>query len=373
MKVLILSESIAGSGHTKAANNIAKGIQSINPSAIVKVDTTLDKISPKLASWTSKVYMGTISHLSPLWGWAYSREKQWSKLSKTFLRKFAAKRLEAYIINEQPDIVIGTHAFCLGGLAQLKTKNNHSFLLGAVFTDYTINEFWLHDEIDHYFVGTNELQERLITHYKIPDYQIHVTGIPIDPKFSVYVERANFRRGHAIPNNIPLVLLSGGGLGLGAYDEILQALREYKQRLYLVVFTGMNPHSKQALSKYQDNYPHEVLLLDYVDNMHEWMKSADLLIGKPGGLTVSEAMASRLPLLIYKPIPGQEEKNSQFLLEANVAMQAKNKEELRSQVELFFSDGSLAQSIQNTLSRIGKPTAAMDVGRTMVSCLDNWN
>src|SRR5699024_3819607 len=106
----------------------------------------------------------------------------------------------------------------------------------------------------------------------------------------------------------------GGGLGLAPFIEILQGLASIKRKLKVCVITGMNSRAKQDIEQWllRTDFPHPIYVESYVLNMEEWMSASDLLIGKPGGLTVSEALACQLPLLIYKPIPGQEERNSQF-------------------------------------------------------------
>lgn len=368
MKILILSESIAGSGHSRAAENVAKGIRLQAPDAEIKMDTSLSHVSPTLEKWSSRLYMGAIRHAAPLWGWAYQRDREWSRIGKKALNRFVAKKLEPYIEKEQPDIVVSTHAFCLGGLAELKQR--FAFRLGAALTDYWVNPFWVHERIDAYFVGADYVKAKMIADFSLEPFKIHVTGIPIDPCFSQPVSMDQLREKYSVPQKSCFILISGGGLGLLPYEEILQGLSRVDKPLFVAVLTGTNHEAKRKLEAFlaHSPFPHPILILDYVTNIHEWMKSADLLIGKPGGLTVSEALACHLPILIYKPIPGQEERNSRFLIAEEVGMAASNPQEVMRHVDQFYDDR--LKSLINRkekMERLAKPSSAVDVGKIMLN------
>ncbi|MBP1932876.1 MGDG synthase family glycosyltransferase [Ammoniphilus resinae] len=366
MRILILSESIAGSGHTIAAKNVAKGIHLLYPKAEIKIDTSLTRVSPLLEKVTSHLYLSTIQRASPLWGWAYNRERQWSFLGKDLLRKFTGRRLESYIKEESPDVVISTHAFCLGGLVELKQKYPHSFVLGAAFTDFLINPFWIFPEVDFYFVGADQLKKQMVEHYGISAENIFVTGIPIDPVFNQSLSRETIRNYLQIPPNHFHILVTGGGLGVGAYEEILSALGKVDGNLTVSVFVGNNQKLRREIESLLTEYLHPVFLHDYVSNMNEWMQAADLLIGKPGGLTVSEALACSLPLLIYKPIPGQEERNTRFLLASEAAWQAKSPEEIIRLVQQLLVNPRDLILLRQKAQQISRPNAAKQVGEIIL-------
>jgi processive 1,2-diacylglycerol beta-glucosyltransferase len=371
MKILILSETFAGSGHVVAARNIAKGIKTIYPEANIKMDSAFPKVSPFLEKWTGEAYMKTIRHASTLWGWAYQRDKEWSFVGKRLLSKIVASRLHQYLHTEKPDIVICTHAFCLGGLCELKKNpTTPPFLLAASLTDYCINHFWVFDEVDYYFVGSESIKQRMMHTYGIKSSRIYATGIPIDPQFNEAKDRALIRERHSIPNSTPLVLVSGGGLGLAPYEEILEALGGISNPLNIVVILGRNCKQRMKVENAASAIRHPTLIFDYVENMSEWMMAADLMIGKPGGLTVSEALSCELPLLIYKPIPGQEEQNSQFLLENEVALRADGPSQLYRILAEFLSNPWEQQRIKRKLKLFGKPTAALELGRIVIKELN---
>ncbi|WP_134698516.1 glycosyltransferase [Ammoniphilus sp. YIM 78166] len=368
MKILILSESIAGSGHTRAAENVAKGIRLHAPEAEIKIDSSLSHVSPTLEKWSSRLYMGAIRHAAPLWGWAYQRDREWSRMGKKTLNSFVARKIAPYIEKESPNIIISTHAFCLGGLAELKER--YGFRLGAALTDYWVNPFWIHEKIDAYFVGAEYVKEKIIRDFSLEAHKIHVTGIPIDPSFSQPVRREGIREKYSIPKDACFVLISGGGMGILPYEEILEGLSQVDKSLFVAVLMGTNQQAKKKVESHLAHaaFPHPILLLDYVSNIHEWMKSADLLIGKPGGLTVSEALACHLPILIYRPIPGQEERNSRFLLEEQVGMTAGNSEELKIQVNQFIEVRKQELAIQiERMKRLAKPASAEEVGKIMLN------
>ncbi|RKD27062.1 hypothetical protein BEP19_00365 [Ammoniphilus oxalaticus] len=367
MKVLILTESIAGTGHYQAAKNVAKGIAAVYPHAQIEVDQSLTHVNPFLERMTSKLYMGTIQHAAKLWGWAYQREREWSLLTKQALRKYIARKLQPYLEERGPDVVVSTHAFCLGGLAELKKKTSKPFRLGVALTDYSVNPFWIHSEIDHYFVGAMELKSRLIDQYGVSEKNIFVTGIPIDPCYSQRLDPIQARVKLNLQGDLPLCLVMGGGLGLVPFIEILKGLAEMDQKVKVCVITGTNTKAKEQLERWLEktSYPHPVYVKEYVSNMDEWMSAADLLIGKPGGLTVSEALACGLPLLIYKPIPGQEERNSQFLMDSQLALRVKSQAELPQLVDRFLADQQGARLLKQQIAKYSMPDAAYQVGKIL--------
>lgn len=373
MKILMLTETLAGTGHYKAAESLAKAISTINPNAQIKIDTPLTHANPLLEKMANKLYMGTIRHASSLWGWAYKRDRQWGYMGKDILRKYISKRLENYIDLEAPDLIVSTHAFCLGGLAELKNRKARSFHLAAAFTDYWVNSFWVHPEVDFYFVGAMKLKEKLMNEYRIQEEKIHVTGIPIDPKFDGSIDKAGLKTKLGISQPTLHILVMGGGLGIAPYEEILTGLSMVKaDELVVTVITGKNQQAKRSVEEWaqQKRVSYPLIILDYVDNIHEWMAAADVLIGKPGGLTVSEALACEVPFLIYKPIPGQEEQNSQFLLDSGIAIRADNTQQLAESVQKLSEDVEWRQLIRNRVLEFSKPSAAYDAGIILMKSLE---
>lgn len=367
MKVLILTESIAGTGHHKAAENVAKGIWAVYPKAQIQIDTSLSHANPLLEQITSKLYLGTIRHASKLWGWAYQRDQEWSFLGKNVLRKYMAKKLFSYINDQSPDIIVSTHAFCLGGLAELKQKVSTPYRLGVALTDYCVNPFWIHPEVDYYFVGAKELKTIMVEKYGVLERKVSVTGIPIDPRYNQPLDISQVRRKLQIDEKIPHFLIVGGGLGFLPFIDVLKGLAELKSKINLCVITGKNTKAKEEVQNWLSScsYPHPVQILDYVTNMEEWMSASDLVIGKPGGLTVSEALACQVPILIYKPIPGQEERNSQFLMNCQIALRVNRHSELPSIVEQFLMDPEKSNRIKQRVAQYSKPDAAFQVGKIL--------
>ncbi len=373
MKILLLTETLAGTGHYKAAESLEKAIYSINPHAKIKIDTPLTHANPLLEKMANKLYMGTIRHASPVWGWAYKRDRQWGFVGKDILRKYISKRLESYIELEAPDLIVSTHAFCLGGLAELKKKHLKPFRLAAAFTDYCVNSFWIHPEVDDYFVGAMKLKEKLVNEYSITEEKIHVTGIPIDPKFDECIDKEGIRSKLGISRTSLHILVMGGGLGLAPYEEILTGLSFVKATdLVVTVMVGKNQQAKAKIEEWaqQVKLSYTLVILDYVHNMNEWMASADLLIGKPGGLTVTEALACKVPILIYKPIPGQEERNSQFLLDSGIAFRADEIQQIAEIVQKLSEDKEWKHILRDRVMKFSKPKAAYHAGKILMDSLE---
>lgn len=361
-KVLIFTETIAGEGHHTAAMVLASMLHEMSPQIRTSVVYGLPYVSKWLAKSSQYLYLGTISHAPYVWGWAYKRESFWSKLFKDDMAQIVAARLEPYLLKEKPDVVVTTHAMCFGGLGELRKRNTIPFRLGAVITDFDVNEFWYHPAVDFYIVATDSLKQKMISRFNIDPEKIYPTGIPIDPRFSLFPEEHNKQDAKKMLNIDPerfTVLLAGGGTGYGPYLHIIENLLSLQEPLQILAITGKNQLLYDKIKQKIEVPPQQKLnLYGYVTNMHQFMNGADVLVGKPGGLTTSEALASSLPLILYKPIPGQEERNARYLLQENVAQLAQNIDDLLSMVKNMIHCHDGQHLMKEKAGELGKPFAA---------------
>ncbi len=371
-KILITTESIAGSGHLKAAESLKDGLISMDGNIEVVIRNTLSFVSPLLEKMTRESYLHTLNKAPRLWGWAYGKEGIWSAMFKESLGHMLSFRLSMLIRLERPDVIVCTHAFCLSGFAKAKTKYGFSYSLGAAITDFDVNGFWVHEDVDFYLVAHEKIRDKLIHTYNVPEHNVYVTGIPISPRFQTAVDKKVLRDELGLNREIPTLLLLGGGTGWGPIEEVVEAIEEIQQPLQIVVITGSNEQLREKLKRKQAETHHHLKVEGYVKNMESWMGASDLVVTKPGGLTASEALASGLPLIIYKGIPGQEERNANFLLAHQVAFRAQSKEQLRQLIEdnLMDEKGKLLM-LRQRIACVGKPDSSLTCASVIVDKLKN--
>ncbi len=360
-KVLLVTETIAGYGHLRAAEAIQQAMQLVAPHVETKLVTTMPLISSALERTVRKVYMNTLKVAPKMWGWAYESERVTSSLLKEGLARTVAVKLEALLDEEQPDVVICTHAFSVGAFGFLKQKRP-SFILGAVITDFDLNGFWVHEGVDFYLVSNEQLKQKLVERFDIAAHRIHVTGIPIDLKFAPILrtqDRKKLRQRMGIADDEFFFLITGGGTGYGPLDQVVEALDTLDEPFAIGVITGQNTEMYVKLMEMAANSRHRIHLYGFVDNMEEFMLAADLMISKPGGLSVSEALAIGLPLLILQPIPGQEERNSRFLVNQRVAFKAKELDDVAEIVKQVMRRPEVLDVMREAAGRLGKPYASL--------------
>ncbi len=350
MKILILSASI-GSGHTKAAESISKALNC----EVEVVDFMAREIST--LNWlTKKIYLAALKFIPDLYDKIYNfmGARQVGTLTR-FLTStsmyFPFKRL---LKNFQPDIVICTHPFPEAAASLWKflhAKSARKFLLSTVLTDYSLHEIWIYSEVDIYFVATAEMKSELAAQSR-PEQKIYSTGIPIDLKFS------KTPSGYQSKNKNLSILIMGGGLGLGSIEETLKDLENISAPLKMIVVAGQNEKLLSRLKNFKSR--HETEIFGNIDNVAELMQSADLLITKPGALTMTEAFAVGLPMILHAPIPGPEALNAKYAIQNGAAVSV-GKEKISAVVEKFLQKPELLPEMKINAKKIAAPDAAIKI------------
>lgn len=347
MKILILSASI-GSGHTKAA----EALQKIFGESAQVVDFMAREIS--LLNWlTKKIYLAALKFIPDLYDRIYKfADGKRVGVSARFLSSALMYLPFARLLKKfRPDVVICTHPFPEAAASLWKflhAKSARKFLLATVLTDYSLHEIWIYGEVDAYFVATKEMQRELATHCRAGQ-KIFATGIPIDEKFSSTEK---------IPTSITTILIMGGGLGLGSIEETLSELNKISLPLKILVVAGQNENLLVRLRK--EKFLHQTEILGYVSDVHKLMAAADLLITKPGALTMTEAFAAGLPLILHAPIPGPEALNAAYALSHGAAIEV-GERKISVVVEELLREPARLNEMKLCAKKISRPFAAKEI------------
>lgn len=347
MKILILSASI-GSGHTKAA----QALQKIFGESAQVVDFMAKEIST--LNWlTKKIYLAALRFIPDLYDRIYKfADGRKVGVSARFLSSALMYLPFARLLNKfNPDVVICTHPFPEAAASLWKflhAKSDKKFLLAAVLTDYSLHEIWIYDEVDSYFVATEEMQRELSAHCRAGQ-KIFATGIPIDEKFSSVKK---------ISDSITTILIMGGGLGLGSIEETLLELDRIKSPLKIIVVAGQNENLLTRLKKFRSR--HKLKILGYVSDVDKLMAQADLLITKPGALTMTEAFAAGLPLILHAPIPGPESLNAAYATAHGAAIEVGDKKISEVITELLNQPARL-EDMRRCAKKLSRPFVANQI------------
>ncbi len=364
-RLLILSAS-AGAGHIRAAQAIERAIKDANAAREVRHVDTLEYTNKLFKHLYSKAYIDMVNKTPELLGWLYDKldkpwqgERQrlmWSKLNT---RPFV-KLLHEY----QPDMIVCTHFLPAEIISWLKAKEKLDTKQAIVVTDMDVHAMWLCRHFEHYFVALGETKVHL-SKLGIAAERITVTGIPIDPLFAQTKDKAAMRRKHGLDEDRTTILVSAGGFGVGPIEHLVQSLLELEHRAQVVAICGKSKELKARLEKIvpkadaQRNV--QLLVIGFTTEMDEYMSAADLIVGKPGGLTTSEALAKGLVFVIVNPIPGQEERNSDHLLEQGIAIRCNNLPTLAYKIDALLDDQPRFARMQANARAFGRPHAARDI------------
>jgi processive 1,2-diacylglycerol beta-glucosyltransferase len=234
-----------------------------------------------------------------------------------------------------------------------------------VITDFEAHRLWATQPCAHFFTATEETA-RYLQCYGVSAGDVSVTGIPIHPVFAEAKSPAACRARHGLAGDRPVLLQMAGGHGVGPMAELYRALLAVEVPIELVVVAGHNAAARQHLEVLQVPPRHRRHILGFTRDMDELMAAADLTVTKPGGLTTSEALARGLPLVIIYPVPGQEDRNSDYLLENGAAIKINHVPTLAFKVNSLLRDASRLARLKANARRLGRPRAAFDIaGRAL--------
>ena len=360
----------AGNGHLRAAQAVQKQIEKSLPSAQVQMVDAFRYISPLLEKAVSGSYSKMIKISPSAYGYLYRQMENERLLQiNKFFNRFASKKIFSLINSFKPDVILSTYPFPLGVLSNLKQKCMINFPITATITDFEIHPYWIYDHVS-YCVATGETKLSFENH-GYDNFDVHVTGIPIDPVFSEIEEKNVLKKKLSLNVKRPAVLVISGGLGVGPIENIVRGLMRYNADYQVLVVCGRNQALKYKLQKIGMNVESERLrIFGFVDNIHELMGAVDLITGKAGGLTCSEAMAIGRPLFIIKPVPGQEEHNARFLVKQGAAVSINNVERLLSEIYYHMKNRSVLENMSRAAKAIGKPNSAEEVLKVMLKLIE---
>ncbi|MCF6094985.1 hypothetical protein L1765_13545 [Microaerobacter geothermalis] len=365
-KIIMMTENVAGLGHTKAAESLAMALAKVDTNVECRIIPMMNLVHPHVEKVSREAYYLMIKHVPRLWGILYDNEQWLSFMFKNKLAKLWKSKLEKFFQDEKPDLVVATHAFCLGA-ASLLRREGIIPSLGAVITDYGFNGFWVYPDIDFYIVPHEDIKEYVRKKFGISGERIWPTGIPIHPDFSEFVQthKEELRKKMDLEPKLITILLTGGGWGFGPMEEILQHLLTIPTPLQILVITGNNTKLYQRLSKIQSDH-HHIRVFGYISSLIHVMAVCDLIITKPGGLTTAEALALNIPLFIHESIYGQESRNASFLLERGLAHSFNTPKDLVYHLQGFINDFSKLEHIRHKTNDYGKPSSSYDSAKRIL-------
>jgi len=367
-KRIILMYISEVSGHRSATMAVEKAIKSLSPGCEIMNINAFNYTNPISEKVINRIYMEVIKYTPKVWDYLYDNPKVAKALEriKKRVHKSNSPKLRKLFEGFKPDVVVCSQAFPCGMVADYKRVYNSSLPLVAVLTDYIPHSYWVYDTVDYYITPSQEVSERL-ARKGIPAAKIKSYGIPFDHKFNQKTDKDEIFRRLGIDPGKPVILIMGGGQGLGPIKTIVRSLERSRHDIQELIVTGTNKKLHSSLKRKIKDYKKNIHLFGFVQNIHELMQVSKIIISKPGGVTTAEVLSSGLPMVIVKPIPGQEANNTDFLTSKGAAVKVDDPEKISFVIDDLLGDENKLERLKVSAAGIAKPEASMDIAKLILN------
>jgi processive 1,2-diacylglycerol beta-glucosyltransferase len=331
---------------------------------------SINYANPIVGKIVSSLYIQLLKVAPQVWDYLYDNPfvEKATRDVRELLRLFNTRRIAEVLREHHPRCLVCTQAVPVGLLAALKEREKIRIPLVGILTDFGVHKYWISPHVDLYLVPSEEVRRRMRA-YGISDERIRVTGIPVDARFAGPGDPSAERAALGLAAHRPAILIMGGNYGLGPLEDAVHVLRRLSPAPQLVVVCGNNRPLLREMNR-RFGGDRFVRVLGHTRSVHRLMAAADLLISKPGGLTMSEALARGLPVVMIEPIPGQEERNARYLLRHGAAVRADSLEDLEEAVHLLLSQKTRLDRLRENARALARPQAAREAAREIVSLIE---
>jgi processive 1,2-diacylglycerol beta-glucosyltransferase len=369
--LLLLSVS-AGAGHVRAAEALRARATEAYPDVQATHIDLMEWVPSVFRKVYAESFLYVVEKYPEIWGYLYGQsDKPPREYSKTEALRKALERLNTVrfmklLKDLDPDHVICTHFLPAQLLSRKIRKGVFKLPVWVTVTDFDVHRLWIHDHLSGYFAASEEVAYRMAAKGVEPG-SIQVTGIPIMPAFSGPLDKAECARSLGLDPARPVLALMAGGAGVGAgtggggLEATAARLLSMPGDFQVVALAGRNERLLADLRRLAEAHPGRFFPMGFTRTIERLMKAADVAVTKPGGLTTSECLAMGLPMILVNPIPGQEERNADYLLENGAALKAYDGAGLEYRVRDLMSNPARLAALRRNALALGKPHAASAV------------
>lgn len=372
MKIVLFTVA-AGGGHSNAAEAVKKNILLKDPKSEVYIIDILKAINPLLDKVVIGSYIKTLK-LSPiLYGKLYNYTESDDGFTSTVsskLNHFFAFKIKELLDDLKPDIVICTHPFPGEMVSYLKKSKVITMPFVIIMTDYSTHGLWIQDCVDKYIVSNEDMIHEM-TERGVDKDIIYPFGIPVLPSFLKKYNKSTTLEEIGFDKTVKTILVMGGSLGMGKISKLFKQLLSSSIGIQIIVITGNNKKLYTELSEIKIDSNKKTHIIGFTKEVSKYMQACDLLITKPGGLTITEALIHHVPLGIFSPLPGHEVKNAKFLLKNSLAISLDEENFLTCDIEALFSSPVFLETMKNNCKIFSKPDSGEKIYELLVELTNN--
>jgi len=365
-KHLLILSGPMGNGHIRAAGALEACAEEKYPHLKVTNVNVKDYMPFIYKKMFHDLYLYFANNCPFAWSFIYyNTDKPYPEtvLGRFFLwfRRRIRKRMIREVLKYNPDYIICSHFLPAEILNEYKAQNDFKVPVSVIVTDFSLHWVYINTVLDNYFVNCTEVKNLLISR-GVEDTRIHITGCPVFPEFTREYPRdevITLRRKNGFDADTPIFLVMMGGNGVGKMTSLCEILLKRFPEYGVIAMSGANPKKIQALQALEKDYPGRLLPVPFTDEVAQYLAMSDIIVTKPGGISTSECIAMEKPMVIINPIPGQEERNVDYLIERGIITKAHCEESLQYREVLPSSDR--LKFIAEQLKNISLPNAGYDI------------
>lgn len=370
MNILILSASTGG-GHMRASKAIESYMIKQDKDINVKIVDSLLYISPILNKTITSGYVYLATKTPKLYGKLYDLSNKDRKFSNfvTRINNIFANKLLPLIDDFKPDVIITTHPFPTEMVSRLKLKNEINIPLICIMTDYAPHKAWLSEKVDAYIVANDDMVAKMVAQ-GVSEEHIYPYGIPVDEVFfeeekQLVLEELN------LDKNLPTILMMAGSFGVANVFDIYANIIDIDLDFQIILVTGKNKKLYNQFEEVVGNSPKNTKLIYFTNEINKFMQASDIIITKPGGLTVTEALACNIPMAIFDAIPGQEEENAEFLIKHNMAVRISDGNSCREAIVRLLEDNGKLENMKEACKSFDKNDSSKNIFLLLNELIEN--
>ena len=400
MRVLILSATTGG-GHMRAANALKEYILSQSPDSVIMISDTLQYVSPFLNKAVTEGYVYMATKTPKVYGTVYKASDKDTAINKTvnLATNQLRKRLYPLVDEFNHDIVITTHSFATEIVTSLKKAGEINIPIISIITDFAVHKTYISEGVDAFILSSREMVDQMLER-GVDRVKLYPYGIPVKKEFLEPIDREKAFESEGLDSSIPTVLIMAGSFGVTDVLKIYHKIVKSPCDFQIIVITGKNEKLYETFDRYlskitlnntivqlkseqktkSTSYASKHMkpskptrLLYYTNEVEKYMHMADIIVTKPGGLTVSEAIASGLPMGIFKAIPGQEEQNADFLVRNNMAVRLEKDKTCTQTITRLLSDKSELENMKQAIKTFSKGNSAENIYLLMQELVEKYS
>ncbi|MBI5415225.1 MAG: glycosyltransferase [Candidatus Omnitrophica bacterium] len=355
------------SGHRQATLAIQQALRQLDPGIEAPAINGFGYTYPLLEKIVNKAYMSVIKRTPKVWDYLYDNPSivKSSQSIQNFLHKTSHAKIGKLFARHRPGAIVCTQAFPCGMVADYKREHKLDVKLIGVLTDFAPHSYWINEGVDCYIVPSEDVKERLVTK-GVASELIRAYGIPLRAKFAARLDPKPIAEKMGLDPGVPTVLVMGGGQGLGPIKKIVESLARIRMYVQVIVLAGTNKKIVQSLRKFAARSDKKILITEFATNVDELMELATIIVTKPGGMTTAESLAKGLPMVIVNPIPGQEMRNTDFLIQKGIGIRVHEVNAVGEEIELLLNAPERLEAMSKAAYANAKPYASLDIARLIL-------